>query len=148
MTINFRRHISSLADFFSANYSKVSKKTKAVYQLQQVSEKSSWKVNETRHDMRREWKIKPLNVVDTHAPLRTKRIRSKRSQWITSELKKRMHERDIRKLKAIGSKNPQDWAEFKRPRNKLTVISRLHRNLITNNHLLNRKMTLDAPGKL
>ena len=31
---------------------------------------------------------------------------------------------------------------------KLTVTSRLQRNLITNNHLLNTKMALDAPGKL
>ena len=38
--------------------------------------------------------------------------------WITSELKKRMHERDIMKLKAIRSKNPQDWSEFKLLRNK------------------------------
>ena len=71
------------------------------------------------NDMWREWKIKFLNVVDTHAPLRTKRVRSKRSPWITSELKKRMHERDIMKLKAIRSKNPQDWGEFKRLRNKV-----------------------------
>ena len=32
------------------------------------------------NDMWREWKIKFLNVVDTHAPLRTKRVCSKRSQ--------------------------------------------------------------------
>ena len=31
------------------------------------------------NDMWREWKIKFLNVVNTHAPLRTKRVRSKRS---------------------------------------------------------------------
>ena len=64
------------------------------------------------------WKIKFLNVVNTHTLLRRKRVRSKRTPWITSELKKRMHERDIMKLKAIRSKNPQDWGEFKRLRNK------------------------------
>ena len=69
--------------------------------------------------MWREWKIKFLNVVDTHAPVRTKRVRSKRSPWITSELKKGMHDRGIMKLKAIRSKNPHDWAEFKRLRNKV-----------------------------
>ena len=71
------------------------------------------------NDIWREWKIKFLNVVDTHAPLRTKRVRSKRSPWITSELKKLMHERDIMKLKAIRSKNSQDWGKFKRLRNKV-----------------------------
>ena len=30
-----------------------------------------------------------------------------------------MHDRDIMKLKAIRSKNPLDWAEFKRLRNKV-----------------------------
>ena len=30
-----------------------------------------------------------------------------------------MHERDIMKLKAIRSKNPQDWGEFKGLRNKV-----------------------------
>ena len=58
------------------------------------------------NDMWREWKNTFLNVVDTHAPLQTKRVRSKKSPWITSELKKRMHDRDIMKLKAIRSKNP------------------------------------------
>ena len=77
------------------------------------------------NDMWREWKIKFLNVVDTHAPLRTKRVRLKRSPWITSELKKRMHERDIMKLKAIRSKNPQDWGEFKQLRNKVNSDIRI-----------------------
>ena len=71
------------------------------------------------NDMWRKWKIKFLNVVNTHTPLRTKRVRSKRFPWITSELKKRMHERDIMKLKAIRLKNPRDWGEFKRLRNKV-----------------------------
>ena len=39
-------------------------------------------------DMWREWKIKFLNVVNTRTPLRTKRVHSKRSPWITSELEK------------------------------------------------------------
>ncbi|XP_068680643.1 uncharacterized protein [Montipora foliosa] len=77
------------------------------------------------NDMWREWKIKFLNVVDTHAPLQTKRVRLKRSPWITSELKKRMHERDIMKLKAIRSKNPQDWGEFKQLRNKVNSDIRI-----------------------
>lgn len=69
-------------------------------------------------DMWRECKTKFLNVVDT---LRTKRVRSKRSPWITSELKKRVHERDIMKLKAVGSKKPHDWGGFKRLRNKVNI---------------------------
>jgi hypothetical protein len=35
-----------------------------------------------------EWKSKFLTIADKHAPIRTKRIRSKNSPWITSDLKK------------------------------------------------------------
>ena len=35
--------------------------------------------------------------------LRTMRVRARSSPWITSELKKRMHDRDILKIKAIVS---------------------------------------------
>lgn len=39
--------------------------------------------------------------------------------------KKRVHERDIMKLKAIGSKNPQDWGEFKQLCNKVNSVVRI-----------------------
>ena len=39
------------------------------------------------------------------------------SPWITSELKKRMHERNIAKIKAVRSNNSSDWRNFKRTRN-------------------------------
>ena len=49
-------------------------------------------------------------------PLRTMRVRARSSPWITSELKKRMHDRDILKIKAIVSARnlfpivcPQRW---------------------------------------
>ena len=99
------------------------------------------------NDLWREWKIKFLNVVNTHTPLRTKRVRSKRSPWISSELKKSMHERDIMKLKEIRSKNPQDWGKFKRLRNKVNSNIKIAKESYYN-HLLNKKMTLDAPGNL
>ena len=38
---------------------------------------------------------------------------------ITSDLKKRKHDRDIAKLKAMRSKNSLDWADFKRLRNRV-----------------------------
>ena len=62
-----------------------------------------------------------------------------------------MHERDIMKLKAIRSKNPPDWSEFKRLRNKVNNNIKIAKGILsqfTNNHLLNTKMTLEEPGKL
>ena len=50
-----------------------------------------------------------LSIVDKHAPLKRMRVRARGSPWITSELKKRMHNRNILKIKAIKSKDPFDW---------------------------------------
>ena len=47
----------------------------------------------------------------------TKRVRGSKAPWITTELKQLMHQRDVLKIKAIQSKNPQDWSAFKKARN-------------------------------
>ena len=47
-----------------------------------------------------QWKRLLLSIVDKHAPLRTLRVGARSSPWITSELKKRMHDRYILKIKA------------------------------------------------
>ena len=75
--------------------------------------------------MWREWKIKFVNVVDTRALLRTKRVCSKRSPWITSKLKKCMHEQGIIRLKAIHAKNLQDWSELEQLPNKVNSEIRI-----------------------
>jgi hypothetical protein len=72
------------------------------------------------NDMWRVWKNTFNNVVKKHAPLRTRRVRSSKSPWITPELKQHMHKRDILKVKAIRSKVPNDWAAFKTFRNYVT----------------------------
>ncbi len=67
------------------------------------------------NDMWRVWKTTFNNVVfEMHAPLRTRRVRLSKSPWITPELKRHMHERDILKIKAIRSKDIYDWAAFKK----------------------------------
>ena len=63
------------------------------------------------------WKKIFNNVVDRHAPLRTKRGRGSKAPWITAELKELMDQRDVLKIKAIQSKNPKDWSAFKKARN-------------------------------
>ena len=68
-----------------------------------------------------EWKTKFLQIVDKHAPIRIKRVRSKNSPWITADLKERMHNRDTLKIKAIKSNDPHDWANFKKMRNKVNT---------------------------
>ena len=57
------------------------------------------------NDMWREWKEMFLGCVDKHAPLKLKRIRKKRSPWITRELLCKIRKRDFLKKKAISSNN-------------------------------------------
>ncbi|XP_066020848.1 uncharacterized protein [Pocillopora verrucosa] len=59
------------------------------------------------------WKQLFLECVNKHAPLHVKRARVSKSPWITPYLKKRMHDRDILKLKASRSKDANDWLQFK-----------------------------------
>ena len=63
------------------------------------------------------WKQLFLECVNKHAPLHVKRARASKSPWITPYLKKRMHDRDILKLKASRSKDANDWLQFKKYRN-------------------------------
>ena len=63
------------------------------------------------------WKDTFNNVAERHAPLQTKRVRVSKSPWITPELKQCMHERDVLKIKASRSNDPDDWKVFKRSRN-------------------------------
>ena len=66
-----------------------------------------------------DWKAKFLSIVNSHASIKTKRVRSGKVPWITSDLRKGMRDRDVAKRKAIKSNNPQDWAMYKRLRNRI-----------------------------
>ena len=60
-----------------------------------------------------------MSTVNSHAPIKTKRVRSGKVPWITSDLRKGMCDRDVAKRKAIKSNNPQDSALYKRLRNRI-----------------------------
>lgn len=65
------------------------------------------------------WKNTFIDVVDRPAPLCTRRVRISKSPWITAELKQRVRQRDILKIKAIQTQNLQDWSAFKQARNSV-----------------------------
>ena len=58
------------------------------------------------------------NVIDKHAPFKTKRVKNKRSPWITNELLREIHKRDFLKKKAASTNDPSIWKQFKDARNK------------------------------
>lgn len=59
------------------------------------------------------WKELFLSVANSHAPMKRKRIRNKKSPWITINLRKLMVKRDELKQKPIVNNSPNDWKEFK-----------------------------------
>ena len=66
------------------------------------------------NDMWLAWKTLFLSVVDKHAPIRTKRVRSSKCPWVTPQLKKYMYERDKLKKKATITNDPWDWTKKKK----------------------------------
>ena len=62
------------------------------------------------NDMWLQWKCSFLSIVNKHAPLRKMRVRTRSSPWITSELKKRIHDRDILKIKVSKSSDSNNWS--------------------------------------
>ena len=72
-----------------------------------------------------QWKSLFASIVNKHAPLRAMRVCTRNSPWITSELKKRMHDQDILKIKASKSNDSNDWSLFKKQRNIVNSEIRL-----------------------
>ena len=58
------------------------------------------------------------------------RVRARSCPWITSELKKRMHDQNILKIKAIKSNDRNDWIRFKKQKN---LIRSAKQNYYLNN---------------
>ena len=68
------------------------------------------------------WKKIFLEVLEQHAPLQHKKIRSNKIPWITSDnIKKLMNTRDNFKRKPILRNNENDWLNFKTTRNKVNI---------------------------
>ena len=65
------------------------------------------------------WKSIFLEIVDKHAPCRTKKVRSRPSPWITSEIKKQMYSRDKLKKKAMKTNKPEIWDDYKKIKNNV-----------------------------
>ena len=60
-------------------------------------------------------------VLDKHAPLKQKKIRSNKIPWITSKIKSLINTRDKLKRKAVRSKSEVDWINYKTARNQVNI---------------------------
>ena len=57
------------------------------------------------------------DTIDRHAPFVTKRVKGKKSPWMSKEIKRHMNIRDQLYRKARKSKKQLDWVSYKRKRN-------------------------------
>ena len=64
------------------------------------------------------WKQRFLEVLDTHAPLQYKKIKSHKLPRLTNNIKELINIRDKLKRKAIITKSGTDWQNYKQARNK------------------------------
>ena len=67
------------------------------------------------------WKMLFLEVLDKHAPLQNKKIRTRQVPWITSSIKELINTRDKLKRKAIITNLENDWLSYQRTRNKVNI---------------------------
>ena len=74
-------------------------------------------------------------LFDKHAPVTVKRVKGKPCQWLTSDLKKLMSDRDRVLEKARKSDKDKDWNNYKKLRNSCNNQTRAakrkyHRNIL------------------
>ena len=94
------------------------------------------------------WKTLFLNVLDKHAPIQSKRIRSKRYiSWINKNIKNLIHERDRLKRKAMISKSEIDWNAFKALRNRVNCTIRKDKEIYYKNLIHKSNDPKDAHGR-
>ena len=65
------------------------------------------------------WKTQFLSIADSHAPMKTKRQRKRKSPWMNSTIKQHMNERDKLKSRAVKSGDVEYWKKFKNSKNRV-----------------------------
>ena len=76
-------------------------------------------------DVTHAWELLFKDVLDTHIPTRTAKIRKESLPWVTGEIRKEMNKRYKLLRKCDGTRNTSAfWEEYKRTRNKVTKMLR------------------------
>ena len=83
------------------------------------------------------------SILDIHAPLKKRRVRSESAPWLNQSIRNLMKERDL--AKRIAKKSPEKWSVYKQLRNKVTkeikvAIETHYRGLIEENKDNPKKM--------
>ena len=79
------------------------------------------------NDVNKAWKVFHhimLNILDRHAPISVKRVKSKPAPWLTPEIKAAMNDRDRQLRKFRRSNLDKDKIEYKHTRNHVNILLR------------------------
>jgi hypothetical protein len=86
--------------------------------------------------------------IDKHAPLRSRRTRNRKSPWITNELRHQMFHRDYLKKKAISSRDPENWNQYRQTKKYINNEIKKTKQDYYKNNLDFNKDNLKKLGKL
>ena len=89
-----------------------------------------------------------LQVADKHAPKKTIRVKGTVHNMFSDELITLMKERDRARLKAVTSKKEEDWAVFKRLRNKVNNTKTKEKKVYFKDQIENAKNSKEMWKKL
>lgn len=83
--------------------------------LQDVSQMPWMEINTLNdpNEMWEQWREMFMICVDTHAPIRHKRIGKRKPSWFSNDLVKKIRNRDYLKKKAICSGDNSIWSKYK-----------------------------------
>ena len=73
----------------------------------------------TPDEMVEVWASMFSKIADAHAPIRTRRVRNRKSPWITTERRELITGRNRLKRQATLTKQPSIWDEYKKVRNRI-----------------------------
>ena len=86
------------------------------------------------HEAYDTWVSKIRSLLDKHAPIKRKRVRSKNSPWMTSEILNLIREREKAKHNAKRINTNEEWSKVKRLRNQVTsLVRKTKRKYVTDN---------------
>lgn len=98
------------------------------------------------------WKDLFISVCDRHAPSKAKRTRPSKSPWITTVLKKRMNFRDRLKRKAIKTRDPSSWNQFRKTKNRVNreikSVKKAYYKIVFNSCAKDRRKTWETINKM
>ena len=84
-----------------------------------------------------EWKTTFLKIANFHAPIRTRKVKSTHTPWITEDIKKLGYRRDYLKKKAVRLKSNNYHIAYKLCRNQVTKLIRNEKTKYYNTKLKN-----------